>query len=77
MPAQSERQASADEIVDSEVDSSMIAAGMRAHDGFMAQPEERRALLGRAQLVASIYGAMEATRRRATPENSAKQSSAP
>jgi hypothetical protein len=73
MPAQSERQASAQEIVDSDVDSAMIAAGMRAHDGFMALPEARRAMLGRAQMVAGIYGAMEATRRRAMSGSPARQ----
>lgn len=71
-----DRQASADEIVDREVDSAMIAAGMLAHGEFIALPEERQAERGLADLVAGIYGAMEATRRRARSETFAGPSSA-
>jgi hypothetical protein len=66
MKVQCERQAGAQEIYSGEVDSDMIAAGMRAHKDFESLPGSPSKTI--AEMVARIYSAMEHVRRRAVAE---------
>ena len=66
--AQESRQASAQEIYSEEVDNGMIRAGMCAHKDFCAMPEGPGK--ARAEMVARIYAAMEASRRSGLQETS-------
>jgi hypothetical protein len=61
-----ERQASAEEIYSGEIDSDMIAAGMRVHREFESRQDSPSKTP--AEMVARIYSVMEAIRRRALVE---------